>query len=80
MQHQQPPSPDALRASIERSVRALERALTDVIPAVRDTFDALASAFTEPDPDRPGQTRRRRHGTAAQHSPYGPATRRSRRP
>lgn len=60
MQPQQPPNPDALRASIERSVRALERALTAALPAVRDTLETLASAFTEPDPDRPGQTRRRR--------------------
>lgn len=80
MTDQQPPNPDALRVGIERSVRALERALTDSLPAVRDTLEFLASAFTEPDPDRPGQTRRRRHGTAAQHSPYGPSTRRSRRP
>lgn len=64
----------------ETLARVLERALADSLPAVRDALKSLASAFTEPDPDRPGQTRRRRHGTAAQHSPYGPNTRRSRRP
>ena len=75
MTPQQPPNLDALRDSIERNMQALGRALLDV----RDALETLASAFTEPEPDRPGQTRRRRHGTAAQHSPYGPATRRSRR-
>ena len=76
MPHQQPPNLDALRDSIERNVEALARAFTASLPAVRDALETLASAFTEPDPDRPGQTRRRRHGIAAQHSPYGPTTRR----
>lgn len=67
-----PPIPDALRASIERNAQALERALAAILPAVRDALDPLASAFTEPAPDRPGQTRRRRLGLDAQRSPYGP--------
>ena len=53
MTDQQPPNPDALRVGIERSVRVLERALADSLPAVRDALETLASAFTEPDPDRP---------------------------
>lgn len=75
MPHQQPPNLDALRDSIERTAQTLGHALT----AVRDALETLTSALTEPEPDRPGQTRRRQHGTAAQHSPYGPTTRRSRR-
>lgn len=67
-----PTIPDDLRASIERNVEAIAQLYATSLTAVWDALEFLASAFTEPAPDRPGQARRRRHGLDAQRSPYGP--------
>ena len=69
---------DAVITSSRRALEALGAALRDAIPAITEAARIITEATTEPYPDRPDTRRARRHGRAAQNSPYGP-TRRHRR-
>ena len=66
---------DAVITSARSGLEALGAALRDAIPAITEAARVITEATTEPYPDRPDTRRARRHGRAAQNSPYGPARR-----
>lgn len=61
--------------TLDRAFSQMGAAVRDAIPAITETARILTEATTEPYPDRPDTRRPRRHGRAAQTSPYGPTHR-----